>query len=253
MIGYNANQRRRFIPQYLIGDALKWHLSHRDQLEHWEAYHAALVAAFPYVETTSRDMNLKLLRDRKQGVTESFTDYYTSILGLCRKHDADMTDLQILDWLKAGMSIQLYERLQGEEFTTPQDLLRRAQRVELDNAVLDARKREYTSNASHNKSSSTTTRSSNYLPRTSSPFTPSYPPPLMSTPPTPTPHAAHNFPPPSAPSTFDPSARPRRPIICFSCHQPGHISTQCPSRPVICYSCHQPGHISPNCPSHPNV
>ncbi|CAF1523691.1 unnamed protein product [Adineta ricciae] len=73
MIGYNAVQKRRFVPQYLSGDAPKWHLSHRDQLDGWDAYVVALVAAFPYVETTSRDMNLKMLRDRKQGVLESFT------------------------------------------------------------------------------------------------------------------------------------------------------------------------------------
>ena len=51
-----------------------------------------------------------------------------------------MTDFQIVDWLKAGMTIPLYEKLQGEDFLTLQDLFHRAQRVELDNAVLDARK-----------------------------------------------------------------------------------------------------------------
>lgn len=263
MIGYTAAHKRRFIPQYLNGDALRWHLAHRDRLEDWDTYHAALLDAFPYVETTSRDMNLKMLRDRKQGSTESFTDYYTSILDLCRKHDAEMTDLQLIDWLKAGMSLKLYERIQGEEFINPQALLRRAQRVELDNAVLDARKKEFNTASSSNQSFSTYTRSSNfsrYPLRSPPPFTPSYPPPLMSTNPTSTSYSTNTFPPPAANSTFyspnidsDLSARPRRPIICFSCNQPGHLSINCPVRPVICYSCHQPGHISPHCPSRPNV
>ena len=56
-----------------------------------------------------------------------------------------MTDLQMVDWLKASMKIALCEKLQGEDFLTPQDLLHRAQRVELDNAVLDARKRQLSS------------------------------------------------------------------------------------------------------------
>ena len=53
-----------------------------------------------------------------------------------------MTDLQMIDWLKAGMKIALREKLQGEDFLTPQDLLHHAQSVERDNAVLDARKRQ---------------------------------------------------------------------------------------------------------------
>ncbi|CAF2802529.1 unnamed protein product [Rotaria sp. Silwood2] len=138
IIGYASRQKRRFIPQYLAGNALKWHLVHRNELSSWDDYVAAITSAFPRLITTSRDMNLKLLRDRKQGDAERFIDYYTSIIDLCRKHAVDMTDIQIIDWLKAGMKIQLYEKLQGEEFDTPQALLLRAQRVELDNAVLDA-------------------------------------------------------------------------------------------------------------------
>ncbi|CAF1540749.1 unnamed protein product [Adineta ricciae] len=262
MIGYTALQKRRFIPQYLHGDALRWHLANRDQLDEWDAYSIALVEAFPHIETTSRDMNLKLLRDRKQGSTESFTDYYASILDLCRKHNADMTDLQILDWIKAGMSLNLYERIQGEEFVHPHALLRRAQRLELDNAVLDARKKESTT-TSPSKKSFSPHRSSTWSPYSlpsPPPFTSSYLPPLMSPNPASTSYSPSAFPSPAANSTFsspnfdsDLSARPRRPIICFSCHQPGHISTQCPVKPVICYTCHQPGHIAPHCPSRPNV
>ena len=87
-------------------------------------------------------MNLQLLRSRLQGNDESFTDYYNSIIDLCHKYDTTMTDLQMVDWLKVGMKIALCEKLQGEDFLTPQDLLHRTQPVELDNAVLDARKRQ---------------------------------------------------------------------------------------------------------------
>ncbi|CAF1626219.1 unnamed protein product, partial [Adineta ricciae] len=189
----------------------------------------------------------------------TFTDYYTSILGLCHKHDPEITDLQVLDWLKAGMSLSLYERLQGEEFTTPQALLRRAQRVELDNAVLDARKRESATKTPRTQTSYTTPRSSVWLPNTFTsppPFVPPPAPPLVSTP-VPT---SYDFPPPSASSTFyspntdsATSTRSRRPIICFACNQPGHVSTQCPSRPIICFTCNQPGHVSTQCPSRPII
>ena len=32
IIGYGSRQKQRFIPQYLIGNALKWHLTHRNDL-----------------------------------------------------------------------------------------------------------------------------------------------------------------------------------------------------------------------------
>ncbi|CAF2848303.1 unnamed protein product [Rotaria sp. Silwood2] len=120
IIGYDSRQKRRFLPQYLAGNALKWHLTHREDLLSWDDYTNAIADAFPQIVTTSRDMNLQLLKDRKQGDNESFTEYYASIIDLYRKHDTDMTDLQIIDWLKAGMKITLYERLQGEDFITPQ-------------------------------------------------------------------------------------------------------------------------------------
>ena len=68
-------------------------------------------------------MNLQLLKSCIQGNTESFTEYHASIIDLCHKYDTDMTNLQILDWLKAGMKMPLYEKLQDEEFLTPQDFI----------------------------------------------------------------------------------------------------------------------------------
>jgi hypothetical protein len=253
IIGYDNLQKRRFVPQYLSGNALKWHLAHREQLESWNEYTTTIKSAFPHHITTSRDMNLKMLRERKQGGNEAFTDYYTSVMDLCHKHDPDMTDLQIIDWMKAGMELKLYEKLQGEDFTTPQALLTRAQRVELDNAVLDARKRE-----SATQSSATPSRPSfndDRPPRWSSPshFSPPptqncsrpYPPSLLSLPsptlsypsfstpsdartPFPSQSPAYGY---SGSNTADVPTRPRRPVVCYSCGEHGHISPQCPYRP----------------------
>ncbi|CAF4931371.1 unnamed protein product, partial [Rotaria sp. Silwood1] len=186
IIGYDARQKRRFIPQYLTRNALKWHLAHRDELSSWTKYTNPIIAAFPHAITTSRDLNLQLLKDRKQGDNEPFTEYYGSIIDLCRKHDSDMTDLQIIDWLKAGMKITLYDKLQGEDFATPQLLLHRARRIELNIAVLDARKRAPAILPSTFSSYSNVPKRYNqqkyYQNRFPSSSTPSYPPPLMSTP-----------------------------------------------------------------------
>ena len=75
IIGYDSRQKRRFIPQYLTGNALKRHLTHRDDLLSWDDYTTAITSAFSYLATTSHDINLQLLRSRLQGNDESFTDY----------------------------------------------------------------------------------------------------------------------------------------------------------------------------------
>lgn len=253
ILGYNHLQKRRFIPQYLTGNALKWHLAHRDQLEDWNAYIEAITTAFPRIIITSRDMNLKMLRERKQGNNESFTEYYTSVIHLCRKHDPQMVDLQIIDWLKAGMQINLYEKLQGDDFTTPQALLSRAQRVELDNAVLDARKRENITPIPINQGPPPLNYDrpkrldspAPYSPRMSQTYPRPYPPSLLSLPaptsfsPSFSPFPAARTPYSSQPSTYeysgsyntDASARPRRTITCYSCGEYGHISPNCPYHP----------------------
>ena len=46
IIGYDSNQRRRFLPQYLSGNALKWHLANRDRFSDWDDYIHALETAF---------------------------------------------------------------------------------------------------------------------------------------------------------------------------------------------------------------
>ncbi|CAF1499936.1 unnamed protein product, partial [Rotaria sordida] len=101
LLGYDSRQKRRFIPQYLAGNTLKWHLTHREELSSWEEYILAFTSAFPRIITTSRDLNLRMLQDRKQGVTEPFTECYASVIDLCYKHDPNMADFQIIDWLKA--------------------------------------------------------------------------------------------------------------------------------------------------------
>lgn len=247
IIGYNHVQKRRFIPQYLAGHALKWHIAHRDELATWEGYTQAITSAFPRPVIVSRDMNLKMLRERKQGDNESFTDYYISVVDLCHKHDPDMTDLQIIDWLKAGMHLKLYEKFQGDDFTTPQALLTRAQRVELDNAVLEARQRENVQQVPIFPSAPVQYdhyKHWNAQPYSSPASKRPYPPPLLSLP---SPASFSPFSTPSVtrvrsgfqsttsghfnPRTTDGSIRPRRPIVCYSCGEPGHISPQCPYYP----------------------
>ncbi|CAF1237434.1 unnamed protein product [Rotaria sordida] len=183
-------------------------------------------------------MNLKMLRDRKQGDTESFTEYYASVVDLCHKNDPNMADLQIIDWLKADIKLKLYERVQGEEFATAQALLIRAQRLELDNAVLEARKRDSTMPipAASSTSSPSFNRSSHWdqplyrQPQSTSNYTSSYSPPLMSILHSPYPFQSSPYPYASSPVTHT-STRPRRSIVCYSCGQPGHISPYCPARP----------------------
>ena len=158
---------------------MKWHIALRNELSSWNHYTTALTSAFPHLVSTSRDINLRLLKYCLQDITESFTEYYTLILNLCRKYNPYIPHPQIADWLKAGMKLKLYETLQSENFTTSQALFLLARRLELGNAVFSACRRQL----STSPTSSTpyyNIPKPNYQPYLPLPSTPSYPLSLMS-------------------------------------------------------------------------
>ena len=219
IIDYDPLQRRRFLPQYLYGAALKWHLANRATLTELRPYLRALELAFPQVTTTSRDMNLQLLKNRVQGPTEPFHLYYNAVVDLCRQHNREMADVQIVDWLKAGMRLELFEKLHGDEFLTPQSLLIRTQRLELDHEVLTTRQR-----LSLVPTASATPLMDAVPVVTYPPVQHSYSPHHHAFAPSQTSSAAHRQ--GSAALT-----RRRQPIVCYSCGEPGHISPRCPHRP----------------------
>ena len=253
IIGYDPLQRRRFIPQYFYGAALKWHLVNREAFPEWRDYTRAIELAFPQLTATSRDMNLQLLKNRVQGPTESFNIYYNAVVELCRQHNPDMTDVQVVDWLKAGMRIDLFEKLQGNEFLTPRSLLLRTQRLELDHEVLTARQRGLFVPAT-----SSTPRSSSGRRLISPPQSPvkAYSHTSFSTTADTTPlmDAApfHDYPP--GQHSYSPRQQSFSPSQTFI-PAPGHGSAA-PNRhrpPIVCYSCGEPGHISPRCPYRPKA
>ena len=151
-----------------------------------------------------------------------------------------MTDLHMVDWLKAGMKVALCDKWQGEDFLTPQDWLHRAQRVKLENAVLDVRKCQLLGFPTTSPSHSNILK--NYQPNYYKHHSTSYPPPLM-----PIPYSASSYNSAPTPSSLflpysssrqnhplmntNPSISSPRPITCCSCGQSGHISLYCRSCP----------------------
>jgi Zinc knuckle len=253
IIDYDSLQRRRFIPQYLSGAALKWHLIHREALTEWGDYTRAIELAFPQITTTSRDMNLQLLKSRVQGPTEPFNLYYNAVVDLCRQHNPDMADVQVVDWLKAGMRLELFEKLHGDEFLTPQSLLLRTQRLELDHEVLAARQRvSFMPAASSTPRTSSGRRfvSSSKSPANSSTFT-SFPTgadttPLMDA----APVADYSY----GQHSYSPHQHSFAPSQTFApAHGNGSTTSNRQRPPIVCYSCGEPGHISPRCPYHPKA
>jgi hypothetical protein len=253
IIGYDPLQRRRFIPQYLYGAALKWHLVNREAFTEWQDYTHAIELAFPQLTATSRDMNLQQLKNRVQGPTEPFNVYYNAVVALCRQHNPEMADVQVVDWLKAGMRLELFEKLQGDEFLTPRSLLLRTQRLELDHEVLTARQR-----GSFVPPTSSTPRSSSARRLVSSPQSSvnSSPYTSFSTTADTTPLMAaapvHNYPPAQhSHSPRQQSFSPSQTFVPTQGHGSAAPSHQRP--PIVCYSCGEPGHISPRCPYRPKV
>ena len=224
---------------------MKWHLTYRDELSLRDDHIGTIISASLSLITTSGDVNLKLFRDPKQSNDESFIDYYSSLL-IFIENVAKTQNMQTIDWLRASMKITSYEKLKNEEFDTTIPLLFRAQRIEIDYAVLDAREGEpvtdRTALSTSNFNSSTSSicwNSSFKSPVTSKAyFTSLYLLLLLSTGP-----------------DFDLTPSSNAPCSSFSFSfqsQSSHYrainlndGTSRHSHRVICYSCNQPDHISP--------
>jgi hypothetical protein len=225
IIGYDPVQRRRYLPQYLGDDALKWHIANREQLPLWDDYIQALATAFPRITAISRDLQLQQLKDRKQGPRELFHEYYVSILQLCRQYDPLMSEAHIIDWLKSGMSLNLLEKIQGDDFITSSSLLIRAQRLELDATVLDARRAQESA-------------------REAQPY-----PTRFSRSTRQPPHSTYTMALPLMSSHQQSSSHTYRTPFPRIYSSGGE---QKPQVNIHCYTCGRPGHIARNCTIYPN-
>ncbi|CAF1083843.1 unnamed protein product [Didymodactylos carnosus] len=131
--------KRRWAPQFLTSEALKWYLTQHISLKTWDEFQQAVRTNYPPTPEPTRASTFQQLLIRKQTMEEKFIHYYTDMKKLFYRYDRTMSVEQQLDLIKNGMKISLLDKISGLGITTPQKLLELVQRYEEDQQLIDSR------------------------------------------------------------------------------------------------------------------
>jgi hypothetical protein len=209
------NEVKHLLSGFLDGDALDWYQEHKLMLCGWMEFRAAFLQRFPSAPLIRNPFeHFQQLSTRRQGLTESSVDYYTSVLKLCHSYNQHMSDIERVNHLKKGLRPSLLEKVLEQEPTTPDDFIAVVFKAESNQRILQ---RQY---------DTTSTTDINVNRDHQRPDEPPHVTPVFS----------------SRQQYNTPSHQPQRAPGQFPRRRPGHDGG------VICYSCGQPGHIAPRCP-----
>ncbi|CAF1237847.1 unnamed protein product [Didymodactylos carnosus] len=88
----DPSQTQQVVPRFLTNNALEWYLNNRVIITTWADFVQHLRAA--YQSPAAKQIASQKLHNRKQGLHEPVTAYYTDIIRLCKTVDEQMTDTQ---------------------------------------------------------------------------------------------------------------------------------------------------------------
>ncbi|CAF4325582.1 unnamed protein product [Didymodactylos carnosus] len=79
--------KRKWAPQFLTGEALKWYLTQHTSLKTWDEFQQAVRTNYPPTPEPTRASTFQQLLTRKQTMEEKFIHYYTDMKKLFYRYD----------------------------------------------------------------------------------------------------------------------------------------------------------------------
>ncbi|RWS25963.1 hypothetical protein B4U80_14864 [Leptotrombidium deliense] len=114
--------------------ALTWFMhaatSDPELFKSWQKIREKLIENFAPNKTAYKLIIEEKLRNRKQGINESFRNFYFDVLKLCARIDAKMNEDAKISRLMQGMKTELYKNIATSLPSTCNELLQKAQNFE---------------------------------------------------------------------------------------------------------------------------
>lgn len=182
-------QKLLMVPSVLLDDARQWYVNNLDIIIDWATFSREIQKAFS--SPVHRNLAIKQIGNRVQGMEESVLHYYHEVMELCDMIDQEMKDELKVGYLLAGVKLSLQKEVMRKNPKTPKEFLTVAQEEEkLDLSINIQMNHDLTSTID----SLSAIKSGN---KSSLPYKP------MNT---------------------------QRPIRCFNCRKIGHIARNCYSK-----------------------
>ncbi|CAF4927194.1 unnamed protein product, partial [Rotaria socialis] len=117
MVKWSDEQKLQYISIHLQDDAQRWWTQASNVIKTWSSFTEAVTHAFG--STKAQQLAFEQLKWYKQTINQSITQYYDTIMELCKKVDAAMPDSLKLKYLMTGIkdSLKLHVALQDPKTT----------------------------------------------------------------------------------------------------------------------------------------
>jgi hypothetical protein len=128
---WSDQTRLNLFPAYLAGTALAWyqHYSKGRDITDWEQLKKVFIATFT---PAAQAQTLQAILEKKvQGRDQPVLSYFLEVMTLCKRHDPDIKDKQIIQYVIHGLRPEYCELILNETCDTVQQLEERLKKIEL--------------------------------------------------------------------------------------------------------------------------
>jgi hypothetical protein len=140
---WSLDTKLNLFPAHLANTALAWYkyYSTNKNVNNWDDLKKAFISAFT---PAAQAQTLQSLLERKvQGRDQPVLAYYLEILTLCKRHDPDTTDKQIIHYIIQGLRPEYCDKILNETCDTLDQLEKNLKKIEIQMEIRALNREKY--------------------------------------------------------------------------------------------------------------